>query len=94
MENVYYNLKTTVWLNSAEVGAYKVGRFMINGHYKTMKDYIVLYNNRILSNISTDFRDTETYLAKNNNSPFPQPQKELIAKQGEIINLIITNQTK
>ena len=50
-----------------------------------MKDYIVLYNNRILSNISTDFRDTETYLNKNNNSPFPQPQKELIAKQGEII---------
>ena len=31
LENAYYNLKRTVWLNSAQVRVkYKVGRFKIN----------------------------------------------------------------
>ena len=85
LENAYYKFKITEWFNLVTDGSYRVGRFKIDGQNKSMKDYIVLYNNRILSNISTDFRDTENHLNTNNNSPFPQPQKELIAKQAEII---------
>ena len=84
LQNAYYNLKTTVW--STEVGEKKLGRFMIDGNSETtMKDYITLYNTRILSNISTNYTDDDAHLNKNNNSPFPQPQKELIAQSGEII---------
>ena len=67
LQNAYYNLKTTgLW--STDIGEKKLGRFMIDGNSETtMKDYITLYNTRILSNISTNYTDDDVHLNKNNN---------------------------